>query len=282
MAIRKRFMAMTAAGGLAAIGAGVAPVTHVAASPSQNCNDGTGNEYKEITLSTNPTLAVEIGSYGAYQGDPAALEHPHVAICYATGPEGSTSPETAGGYVTLDELNGALGSVGAGAASDPNAAEQLNGGADLTPSYTLTPGPAGTVGDLITASIPFTICVGPCTGTGAGLNPTGLLVGQLVPTSEPGIGVGYSLQSLQVFVNGALVLNEPTLTVAGAYANPFGAVAESLNLSQGGPCFLNVCVPNGYVETTGTNVAGFQIAGIALNVPVPKECVYSNPNGACP
>jgi hypothetical protein len=282
--LKRHLRTITAAGSLsltlcagAAIGA---PLAAHAAGTSQYCNDGLGNEYREVTILTTPiTLAVEIGSGGS-------LLNPNVGICYATSPEGTTSPQTAGGsFAVAGNPYGSNPTIGVGSTSDSNSAEQVNGGANATPTYSITPGPAGSTGDVISVTIPFTVCLGPCTGTGTGLNPTGVLVGQLVPVAQPGIGVGYTLQSLDVFVNGTVVFHEAPTTLAGAYVNPFGAVEESLDISQGGPCTGIACVPQGYVGTTGANYAGISILGVPVNVggPLTKQCVYWNPStNRCP
>jgi hypothetical protein len=71
--------------------------------------------------------------------------------------------------------------------------------------------------------------------------------------------------------------------VAGAYVDPFGAIEESLDLSQGGPCSSGYCVPKGYLGTTGNNLLGFTVLGIPINVAPPKVCPYYNPNTSyCP
>jgi hypothetical protein len=277
--LKRHLLTLTAAAGLAATGLAVAAPTHVFAQPSQNCNDGGGNEYREIPLITSPVvLAIEYGANNS------AL-YPSIGICYVTSPWGTTTPETAGGMVWLhpNPYSNPAEPVFVGSASDPNAAVQANGTATLDAGYSITPGGAGSTGNTITLNIPFSVCVGPCTGSGAGLNPTGVLVGQLTPTPQPGIGAGYALQSLQVWVNGSLILNETPTTVAGAYVDPFSAVEQSLDFSQGGPCSSGVCVPKGYAGTTGNNLVGFTVLGVPVNIAPPKTCPYYNPNTSyCP
>ncbi len=215
----------------------------------------------------------------------------HVALCYSTSPYNTTGGEVTGGAVAVDALtpqtwsNPADNRVNAACVPDSvSQGEQVSCEVGTNPTYTVTPGGAGTTGDVISVNVPFTVCFGGCSGSAAGLAPTGLLVGQLAPVSEPGIGAGYALQSLQVYVNGTLLVSEQPNAV-GAYADPFGAVEESLDFAQGGPCIGVACEPNGYVGTTGSNVAGISLLGQTYNVggPLTKQCVYWNPStNRCP
>lgn len=230
------------------------------------------------------TLAVEIATDRGL----------HVALCYGTSPYGSPSGEPSGGAFSFDALTPASNPTWSNpSANAVNAAcipdgvpqgEAISCQVASNPTYAVTPGPAGTTGDIVTVAIPFTVCFGGCTGSGAAVAPTGLLVGQLVPVAEPGIGAGYTLQSLLVYVDGSIIIDEAP-TPVGAYVDPFGAVEQSLDFSQGGPCTGAVCVPQGYVGTTGNNVAGFSILGVSYNVggPLTKQCVYWNPStNRCP
>lgn len=277
----KRALVAISAAGLGAAAVAVLPMTHVAAGswPSTACEDASGND--DVPIMTSPfTLGVEIASpalagvgFGGYNGTN------YVTLCYSTTPYGSPAPEITGGQLHAGVSNG--GSVIAYCAPDSNQqAVALSCGATLGPTYTLTPGPPGSLGDTITVSIPFGVCLPQCTGTTLGVGATGILVGQLTPISEPGIGIGYQLSSLQVDADGTAV--SIPVGPTGAYVNPFGAIIDNLSLSQGGPCVLGTCVPGGYVEIPGGNVAGVQLDGTAFNVALPKECVYSNPNGQCP
>jgi hypothetical protein len=287
MRLRSRLLSITAAGGLVALALGVGPATHAFAATA--CDDSIGNEYKEVSIAGGPNSAIPGMPFtlAAEIGDGGTLLDPHVGVCFGTNTEAQNAagqPEAAGGEVFIEALNPASGDgihTGAALFWDPNSNVKANTTASTAPTYALNPGPAGTTGDTITLSIPFTVCFGACTATGTNVNPTGLLVGQLVPQVEPGLGVGYQLSTLQVWANGVLLVSAPPSTT-GAYVNPFGAVAQSLNLSQGGPCIVGTCLPDGYVETTGSSIAGFQILGVPVNITVPKECAYSNPNGQCP
>ena len=256
--------------------------------------NGTFGQHDDIPLLGGPygaggssfpvTLGVEIATNSGL----------HVALCYSTSPYGSTGGEVSGGAVAFDALTPASSATWSNpSANTVNAAclpdsqpqgEQISCQVASSPTYAVTPGPAGSTGDIISVAIPFSVCFGGCTGSGAAVAPTGLLVWQLVPVAEPGIGVGYTLNSLQVFVDGTPIVDQAPGAV-GAYANPFGAVEESLNFSQGGPCTGVVCVPQGYIGTTGNNVAGFSVLGVFFNVsgPLTKQCLYWNPStNGCP
>jgi hypothetical protein len=154
------------------------------------------------------------------------------------------------------------------------------------PTVTQTPGPPGSTGETLTVNIPFTVCFGACNTGSTTLGSTGLFVGQLTQVATPGLGVGYQLSLLQVYVNGILVENLQNAAV-WAYVNPFGAVAQSLSLPQGGPCVVGVCtpgagVPTGYVMTTNNPVVGFAIPGVGtFNVPIGHVCLYNN-GMSCP
>jgi hypothetical protein len=229
------------------------------------------------------TLGVEVGAL-----DPSATGRGHIAICYSTNPYGSTNPSVSGGEIAVDLLTGAdytnpSGNT-ANVACYPDAVPEgvpISCEAGSTPTATISHGPSGTTVDVITVSVPFTVCAGACRVGAVNVGSTGVLVGQLSPVTEPGTGVGYQLSLLQVVVDGVTVVNA-TPGPTGAFVAPFQAVAESLDFSQGGPCFVGKCVPAGYVETTGSDVAGFQVLGIPFNVAVPKLCLYSNPSGSCP
>jgi len=281
---RSRLLSITAAGGLALAGLAVAPLTHAFA--ATGCDDTAGNEYKEVSIAGGSNSAIPGMPFtlAAEIGDGGTVLDPHVGVCFGTNTEAQNAagqPEVAGGAIFIDALNPASNdgfSTGANLLWDSGSNVKAPAEATTTPSYAIVPGPAGGTGDTIALSIPFTVCFGPCSGSAPGLNPTGLLVGQLAPAPEPGIGIGYSLQSLDVYVNGALVFHEQPTTVAGAYVDPFGAVEESLNFSQGGPCSSGVCVPQGYVGTTGSNLVGFTVMGFPVSVAPPKACPYYNPN----
>jgi hypothetical protein len=275
--LRNRLVTFGVAGSLACLGAGLAPVGHVHAATI--CDDGGGNEWKEVNLmgplgSLAPiSLAAEIGDGGS----PANL---HVGLCYGTNSEAQNAagqPELAGGYTIVDVLNptsndGAPTAVGMG--WDPNSTLQFNWRAGTAPTYTVTP---GAVGDTISISIPIGICLAGCNTTPVGVGPTGVLVYQLTPQPEPGIGLGYTLTGVQVAVDGITLVNQ-NVGPTGAYVNPFVSVLKSLDPTQGGPCVAGVCVPKGYVETSAP-VAGIQLLGLTVDVP---KCLYSNPSGQCP
>lgn len=278
MRLKSRLLSLTAASGLAATVLAAGPAQHVLAgppgAPSGYCNDGIGQEF-EVPILTSPiTLAVELGSNGSQT-------HPHLGLCYSTTPEGSSNGEAAGGsagyYVDLGNPTG----VNVYSFSDPGAAIQASTDDTVAPTWSIVPGTNGTTGDTIAVSIPFSLCLGGCDTFSPTINPTGLLIGQLVPVAHPGIGAVYELASLQVIVNGVTVVSAPDIP-AGAWVDPFGAVADSLSLQQGGPCILNECVPQGYVETTGTTVAEVRILGHSEDVTPPKKCLYTNPQGQCP
>ena len=285
MALTRKVLSIISAGGLAVVGMAIASPTHAFAgtgNASTQCEDGVGNDDLPSPLFvTNPiTLGVQIASPAlAGEGLGGGSGGTYVGLCYATGSYNNIGPEITGGIIGVGVGPGTQ----AGAVCYPDTNPQgvvISCSAATAPTFSVSPGPAGSSGDLVTVNVPFTVCFGSCNSTGAGLAPTGLLVGQLTPVAEPGIGVGYQLSNVQVYVNGVLVVN--TSAQAGAYVNPFGAVADSLNFAQGGPCLANECVPDGYIETTGNAVAGFQVQGLSFNIPVPKECLYTNPAGQCP
>lgn len=301
MTFTRRFLTIATASGVAMAGLALAAPTHVFAGTgvSQFCEDqnpatgwnGSYGQADDIPILGGPygaggssfpvTLGVELSTNGGL----------HAALCYSTSPYGSAGGEVTGGAIGLDALTGATwtnpGANEVNASCTPDSmpqGEQIACQAATNPTYAVSPGPAGTAGDVISVNVPFSVCFGGCSGTSAALAPTGLLIGQLAPIAEPGIGVGYSVQSMQLYVNGVLVANEAP-QAAGAYVDPFGAVEESLDFSQGGPCTGAICVPQGYVGTTGNDVAGFTVLGDSFNVggPLTKQCVYWNPStNRCP
>jgi hypothetical protein len=298
MRLRTRALACTAAGAVAITGLVSLGSIHALAGSgfSTVCNDnnppagwtGAYGVGDDIPLIGGPygaggsaapiTLGVEISTAGSL----------HVALCYSTSPYASTTGEATGGAIAVDLLNPPSWSNQGGntAAASCNPDQNPQGAAlaclvATKPTYSITPGSSGQSGDTITVNVPFTVCLGGCTSSGVSVNPTGVFVAQLVPAAEPGIGVGYQMGASQVWVDGLLVGAGP-VGPTGAYVNPFGAIVQSLDFSQGGPCLVGVCVPKGYVETTGTPVAGIQLLGTSINVFVPKECIYTNPSGQCP
>ena len=108
-------------------------------------------------------------------------------------------------------------------------------------------------------------------------------MGQLLPQPTPGqVGVSYALTSLTLWVNGSKEVDLSPVQ-PGAAVNPFGQIADSLTPT--GPCVGSVCAPlGGYIETTGAApLVVLQLpTGTILGPTVPKECLYQNPNGACP
>lgn len=271
-------VAAAAALSVAALGA-TSPARALAGSWTQYCWDNPvtsgGDDVPILTGEGGVWLAAEVGGK-------------HLSLCISTAnPQSTTTPEAVGEDITVNILGG-------DGANDPNTVDALclpdstaNGvvatcQAATAPSASVSPGPAGTTGDVVTVNVPFTLCLGQeCQRPQAGLAATGLLVGQLTPVAEPGIGAGYQLSSLSAYVNGIQVF--AASPNAGAFVDPFAAIAENLDTSQGGPCLVGNCVPDGYVETTGTApIAGVQLLGQSFPVTVPRQCVYSNPNGQCP
>jgi hypothetical protein len=247
---------------------------------SHSCDDDPTGGDKQIPILSSPiTLALEVGHDGS-------LANPHVEVCYATTPESYSGGETAGGaigaYALCQDCYAPIEAYSYPDNEGPSV--QVNGVADLWyPTFTVTPGPAGTTGDTITVDIPVLVCSGQCYVYGSEhAGSTGLLVGRLQGQPAPGqYGVSYQLTSLQLWVNGAKVL-DLTPAQAGAGLNPFGQVSESLG-SPGSPCLLGVCAPiGGYVETTGAApLLVLQVGGSTVPVGVPKTCLYSN-NAPCP
>lgn len=301
MTFPRRLLTIVAASGVATAGIALAAPQHVLAGygSSTTCEDNNPATGWSGHFGSTDDIPLLGGPYGAGGAsfpmtlgvEVATDQGLHVALCYSTSPFNSPGGEVTGGAIALDALmpptwsNPAGNTVNAACVPDSEPqGEELSCEAATSPSYSLSQGPAGTTGDVISVNVPFTVCFGGCSGNSAAVAPTGLLVGQLMPVSEPGIGIGYALQSLQVFVNGELLVNEQP-SAAGAYVDPFGAVEESLDFSQGGPCTGAVCVPQGYVGTTGNDVAGFTILGSSFNVggPLTKQCVYWNPSSnRCP
>ncbi len=309
MSLKRHLLTITAAGGVALAGLAVAAPTHVFAGNgySTTCNDNNPPAGWTGQYGVGDDIPLIGGPYGVGgTGAPMTLGVEasdangtlHVALCYSTSPYNSTGGETTGDAIALDLLGapswsdpqGSTAQVSCNPDNNPQGVA-LSCLAATTPSYSVT-GQPGTTGYAISVNIPFTVCFGGCTGSGAGVAPTGLFVGQLVPVPEPGIGFGYKVQSLQVYVNGALIANFPPITLAGAYINPFGLVEESLDVHSGGPCSAGFCVPAGYIGTTGANAAGFQILGIPVDLgggyipftSIPtKQCLYYNPSTSyCP
>ncbi len=274
MTFTRRLLTIAMATGVATTALAVAaPAGAHAAGPSQYCNDGLGNEWREIPIITSPVLvAIEIGS----DGTPL---NPYVAVCYGTAPEGSTSPQAAGGYVAVDaNPYGNTPSVSAASVSDPNSAEQLNLGGGAAPTYTLTPGPAGSTGDTVNFAIPVAICSGQCLNANPAVNPTGLIVGQLTPQAGPAgsVGAAYQLTSLDVYVDGIQVAGS-TLEVGGAFVNTSQAGYSLRSDPVNGPCALSVCAPiYGYVDTTGTPLLTLDlpVTDQSLTLGAPAECLY--------
>jgi hypothetical protein len=273
-----------AAGALAVI-----PATHAFA--ATGCDDGGGNEYREVSIAGGPNSAIPGMPFtlAAEIGDGGTLLDPHVGVCFGTNTEAQNSagqPEAAGGAIFIDALNPASNdgfSTGANLLWDSNSNVKAPAETTTTPTYAIVPGPAGTTGDTIALSIPFSVCFGPCSGGTPGLNPTGLLVGQLAPAPQPGIGIGYTLSSLVVYVNGVTVASFGGVSLAGAYVDPFGAIEQTLDFSQGGPCTAVACEPQGYIGTTGNNLVGFTVLGVPFNYAPPKTCAYWNPStNHCP
>lgn len=244
---------------------------------SQFCSDGAGNDDLPLTVTDPITVGVEVLSA------PADLDAA-VAVCYSTTPTGYTGSETTGGYVFLrTRKTTSPPPVWGACIPDTNTAGlSLGCTFDVTPTYSVTPGPAGSTGDTITVAVPFAVCVGQCEGASPGLLPTGVIVGTLEPIPGPGTGAAYQVTSVQVYVNGAQVYSHEGVPV-GAYLNPFGQVEQ--NLSSSGPCVLSVCAPlAGYVEVTGQQplLVLYLPDGTILPVTPPKQCLYANPSTACP
>lgn len=274
---RNRLVALAAAGGIATLGLAVGPATHAFASPSGYCSDGQGEVIEQPLVST-PNLYVAVGV-----GKDGQLTFPHVVLCYATGQPNSTSPEIAGGaFVVTANPSTSSPWATVWTQSDPTAADQVNFSVGAAPTYTVTPAPAGSTGDEITVVAPITVCPSPaCSSLTPGVGPTGVIVGQLTPVTEPGVGVGYQVSNVAVYVDGVL-LAEYNPAAVGAYVNPLGAIEDSVNLSPGGPCVGSVCGPEAYVGTTGSSVAGVQLLGTPVSVAPPPECVHNPGSYTCP
>ncbi len=289
MHLRRHVFAFTAAAGLAVAGLAVAAPTHVfAGSASGFCEDnGAGFPDGDIPIMTSPfTLGLQFGSpaTGAvgYGGGPSN-NSTWLQLCFAPAPNNATS-EPFGGFFGggVYNLTPQSAAVGESCISDTTATVQVNCQVGATPSYAITPGPAGSAGDLITVTIPFQVCLGPCAVAGtAAVQSTGVLVGQLTPVSTPGIGAGYQLSMLQVWVNGVEVVNLPGASVS-AYVDPFSAVAQNITLFGGSTCVAGVCPAGGYLMTTNNPVVGFSIPGIgSFSEPIGHECLY-NSGTTCP
>lgn len=279
---RRKVLSLVIAGALGVFGMLAGSASHAFAGyyPSNACS--TTNDSIDVPIINSPiTLGVQIGSPslprpGGHGGET------YVGLCYSTSPNGYDGSETTGGDIQVG-FTPSTSAPAAEAGCIPDQQAQgvaVNCTALAAPTYSVTPG-TGLAGDTITVSIPFSLYLGQGVSDQPTLSPTGVLVGQLQPYAEPGSGVGYQLSFLQVWADGILLVSAPPST-AGAYVNPFGVAAESLNISQGGPCLEGVCIPAGYVESTGNPVAGVQLLNQSFNVAVPKNCVYTNPSGQCP
>ncbi len=242
---------------------------------SHSCDDDpTGGDTQIPILRSPVTLAVEIGPKGSVPN--------HVEICYATTPESDQGAEVAGGALGVNALcQSCYAPVQVYDNADNYSLIGSSFGEAWIPTFTVTPGPPGTAGDTITVFVPFIVCAGQCV-TNANVAPTGAIVGQLQAQPAPGqYGVSYQLTSLQVWANGAKLV-DLTPAQVGAGVNPFGQVSDSLG-SPGGPCLLGICGPiGGYVETTGAApLLVLQVGGSTIPVGAPKTCLYSN-NAVCP
>jgi hypothetical protein len=283
MAFRHRMVSITAAAGLVGLGTVGLPAARALAgpsgAPSGNCNDGAGDEVKEVPLLTSPvTLAVEIGAFGS------AVDH--VGICYSTTAEGSSGPEAAGGDVAyyIGPTDSDPLPIAVGNSSDPGSAVQATAGSFDSPAYTVSPG-GGSGGQVVTVFIPVSVCASQCVAPTLGT--TGVMVGTL---SKPHVVVGgtnqdYELTGLCVLVDGAPLNDCSSSLIIGGLTT---TGTSPLNVEKGGPCVGAACLPifgDSYVGTTGNQLATIYLPVLGTAIPVNgvHTCVYHTPStNPCP
>ena len=262
LSLRKRYLSLVAAGGLSLVSFAAIPVQHVAAGPTQPCEDDNfGDDF--VILRTPITLAVEIQSGPTFGTGPGA----HVAVCYSTTPLGTAS-ELAGGALAVDAAfstwsnpNGNLVNVGC----FPDA------GAPVAPSCDLGTNPTvGLAGSNLTFSFPFSLClgVGGCPLLANAPSATGVFVGS-VAICGPAC---FAVSGVCALVDGIGLCQGP----AGAsLGNP-----NPLNQVCGGPVLAGgLCVPlfpPSCIAVGGNTIATLTIPGLPPQpITLPKQQVYN-------
>jgi hypothetical protein len=246
---------------------------------SEWCSDNMGNPGRiEIPILTSPvTLGIEIGPPNGQGVIPQ-----HVHICYSTTPTGSSGSELTGGNITVNPLNVGSNGVGVECIPDDNAqGVTVDCSGSTYPTYTVNPG--GTNGgQVITVSIPFSICVGQCANDE--LNTTGLIVGTITQAPAGGATAAYRLSAVCVMVDG-IPLTDCTNDVFG-YTGATATGTSPTNISSQGPCVLEQCLPlfgTSYVGTTGNQLATIWLFGIPIPVYGQHTCIYQADAGTpCP
>jgi hypothetical protein len=250
---------------------------HAGTGTSGYCNDDVGGEV-EIPIITDPiTLAVEIGTNDQFA-------HPvHAGICYSTTREGYTGSELTGGFISIDaDPQGSNPFAGFGCVPDDNTqGAEVNCNVRTTPTYTVNQGGANG-GQVITVSIPFSVCVGQCVNDA--LNTTGLIVGTIAQQPSGGTSAAYQLSSLCAYVDGIQVSPACSNGILSTGVTTTGA--SPTNINSQGPCVLEQCLPlfgTSYVGTTGNQLATIWIAGIAIPLYGEHTCAYNADAGTpCP
>jgi hypothetical protein len=239
---------------------------------SSYCNDGLSSPGgKEVALITSPiTLGVEIGP-----------NPPNVMLCYSTGAAGAGNTVAGGDIHPYAGAGTTSGGAVLYCGSDPNVVVPINcnsgAGYTASPTYSIS-------GGLVSVSIPFSVCSGGCFTSNPTILSTGVVVGTLTPASGPSgsTGAGYQISSIEVWVNGTLIVRRAGFGIAGIYADTGSPVYQNLHGNPSGPCVLGVCLPlSGVVKTTGSNPTLYLLlpgssSTTPVTVPIPPLCIYNN------
>jgi hypothetical protein len=266
--IRKRLVAMTAAGGLVAVGVAIAPVTHALAT-SNACTDGDNDVYSVVVdNATGFTIGLELGELGT---GPLG----HVALCVATDHYGQTAPTPVATEIAVDVLSGPIYSNPTGnaanmsCANDPNAQVTVTCASGSNPTLIPVPGACGSFacGGTAILSVPYSTCVGTnltgvsCSNGAQGVGSTGLLVAGLNLTPPPPgtvTGAGVSVTTLTLWVDGIPVPLAGALLSGGVNLSAVGAGTGS-GVWAG--------------TQSGVPAAEVDLGGVVVPVTLPTNCV---------
>lgn len=279
---RKRRGVLAVLALLAALASAVTPLTPAKAT-SGFCGDAWPNPHVQLVSGDVGGIDVPLWlgvESGALSGTPG-----HVRLCYATGAPGDNKTFGGSSYVTLPVAQG-NNYTAAGTESDGNAAAGATASASTAPTYTVAPG--GTSGgQVLTFTIPASVCVGPCVpGTQPLDGTSGVIVGTLTRTPSGGTSAAYRVDNLCVKVDGATVLGN----CQGTFLNDTGATTTgttpvSVVPGTPGPCVVGVCAPSfDSIGTSGRQLGTLYVPGLgAIPVYGVHTCLYQkNAGTTCP
>ena len=263
---------------LSSLGLAFAPANAI--EPSQGCTDGSPTFEKGVVLLEWPVF---VAARVFPQTNPAS-----VGVCYRT----PASPGTAGGWVVADAQPASSGYGASGrvsCTSDTGVRQPVTCSTPYSASAVPT---FSTSSGTVTVSVPIGICLGVCAAGSPNVAKTGVVVGTLTPTTGPAgsYGHGYAVSSVEVYLDGNLLLARNGQEVAGTYIGwtwpPPSLVSTPTVGAPTPPCVVGgVCTPtfdgklafNGYNNTVTVLLP---TGASSYPVTLPAKCLV-NFDGPC-